>query len=152
MGWYTSTLRSLMASLGTGIFLCNWAALADGVCSGLWKHDLHPEFRRTVKLSLAACLGCLFDCRGLASMMKSQRSMALSGKWGGFWWEKEDFLITGCRFGIARKDYLAMLQARKRTLNIELPFYMEKYIFNTAAVGNCLFQISPGMIYMEHLI
>lgn len=65
--------------------LDNWTPLADGVSLGLWKHILHPEFRQTVKLSLAACPDCLFGCRGLALMMKCQKVNGTQWKRRWFW-------------------------------------------------------------------
>lgn len=74
-----------MEGLGADIYiyiLGNWAAEADGVCPGLWKHNLHPEFRQTVKLSLAACLAagrwpCWWNAKGQWRLVEKEGGFEL---------------------------------------------------------------------------
>lgn len=115
--------------------LGNWAPLADGVRVALWKHNLHPEFRQTVKLSLAACPDCLFGCRGPASMMKCQKVNGTQWKRSQFSErEIENLLILWCMcetwirfsnlpatyvFSILREHYLCVLKSTFFTLPTE---------------------------------
>ena len=115
----------------------NWAAAADGVCPGLWKHDLHPEFRQTVKLSLAVCLaaGDWPRWRNAKGQWRSMEREAVLGEK-----RRISFSLDAC-VGFFR--LLSSLPAMIHILNsmLTLPFCTEKHIFHSADRQSKLFQI-----------
>lgn len=115
----------------------NRAAAADGVCPELWKHNLHPEFRHTVKLSLAACLaaGDWPWWRNAKGQWHSVEREAVLGEK-----RRISFFLDAC-VGFFR--LFSNLPAMIHILNsmLTLLFYTEKQIFRSADRRNKLFQI-----------
>lgn len=111
----------------------NRAAAADGV----WKHNLHPEFRHTVKLSLAACLaaGDWPWWRNAKGQWHSVEREAVLGEK-----RRISFFLDAC-VGFFR--LFSNLPAMIHILNsmLTLLFYTEKHIFRSADRRNKLFQI-----------